>query len=282
MPEAVVVDGSRQFRLDEVEPSARGQLDDETASDRLDGLVAEMLELQALVQAAEKHGVLIILQGMDAAGKDLTIQQALGGSNPEAIRVKHFSSMTEDEALHDIFWRAHLATPERGEWVVFDRSYYEQVIEPLVDGEATDQQTEERCADVRSFEQVLIHGGTIVIKLFLHVSLEEQERRLIERMESEETAWKISASDWSDRRRWDEYMAAWERVMNATASEYAPWFVVPADSDPHRNLAAVCAILERLRPHRDEWLAERSRKGQQKRAEALPEAPAHVRRQFSG
>jgi PPK2 family polyphosphate:nucleotide phosphotransferase len=277
MVEAVTADGQRKVALDEVDPAGDSGLSEERAERRLRDLVEEMLELQALVQAAEKHGVLIILQGMDAAGKDLTIQQALGTANPEAIRVKHFSEMTEDEALHDFFWRAHLATPARGEWVVFDRSYYEQIVQPIVEEGASAEETEERWRDARDFERILRNGGTIVIKLFLHVSPEEQERRLVERMESDETAWKISASDWVDRRRWTDFMAAWETTMNATATPDAPWLVVPADRDAHRNLAAVQAIVERLRPYRSAWIEERDRTGRQKREEAEKEAPERVR-----
>jgi PPK2 family polyphosphate:nucleotide phosphotransferase len=277
MVEAVTADGRRKVALDEVDPAGDSGLSDGDAEKRLRELVSEMLELQGLAQAAEKNAVLVILQGMDAAGKDLTIQQALGTANPEAIRVKHFSEMTEDEALHDFFWRAHLATPARGEWVVFDRSYYEQIVEPIVDGEASAEEMEERWRDARDFERILRNGGTIVIKMFLHVSPEEQERRLVERMESDETAWKISASDWADRRKWDDFMAAWESTMNATATPEAPWLVVPADRDAQRNLAAVQAIVERLRPYRDEWIEERDRIGRQKREEAEKEAPQEAR-----
>ncbi|HVM30102.1 MAG TPA: PPK2 family polyphosphate kinase [Candidatus Limnocylindrales bacterium] len=277
MSQAFVVDGSRSFDLDEVDPSGGESRSDEQAERRLEKLVPELLDLQALVQAAEKHAVLIILQGMDAAGKDLTIQQALGTANPEAIRVKHFSEMTEDEALHDFLWRAHNVTPARGEWVVFDRSYYEQVVEPIVDGETNEQETAERCRDIRDFERILHNAGTIVIKLFLHVSRDEQERRLVERMEQDETAWKISASDWEDHRRWDDFMKAWAATISATATPDAPWLIVPADRDAIRNLAAAEAVVERLRSYREEWAAERTRIGSEKRQEALKEAPEHVR-----
>lgn len=273
---ALLVDGSREVALDEVDPAGDERVSEADAERRLDVLKQELLDLQALVQAAEQNGILIVLQGMDAAGKDLTIQQALGLSNPEAIRVKHFSEMTDDEARHDVFWRAHLATPARGEWVVFDRSYYEQIVEPIVDGEASEDEIDARSRDARDFERILRGGGTIVIKVFLHVSPKEQERRLTERMQSDETAWKISASDWTDRRKWDGYMAAWQKTINATATADAPWYIVPADRDGQRNIAAAEAIVECLRPYRDEWAAERTRVGREKRAEAEKEAPARV------
>ena len=276
------VDGRSQFSLAEVDPADDHGLTEKAAEQRLGDLTRELLELQALVQAAERHGVLIILQGMDAAGKDVTIQQALGMANPEAIRVQHFSKMTEDEALHDFTWRAHLAAPKRGEWVVFDRSYYEQLILPQVEDEkgsddAPPDDIEERFADAVAFEAILRHGGTIVVKLFLHVSADEQERRLVERMDDDETAWKISANDWVAHRSWDRYMAAWERTMRATATPDSPWLVVPADNEPARNVAVAELLLERLGPHRDEWTKERSRIGREKREEAMQEAPARIR-----
>lgn len=281
------VDGSGAFTLADVDPAEGGGgtgENGETAERRLGDLTRELLELQGLVQAAERHGVLIVLQGMDAAGKDVTIQQALGLANPEAIRVKHFSTMTEEEALHDFTWRAHLAAPKRGEWVVFDRSYYEQLILPQVQDETSSDDdgepagVEERFGDVVAFESILRHGGTILIKIFLHVSAEEQERRLVERMEDDETAWKISAKDWVAHRNWDRYMAAWERTIQATATPEAPWMVVPADDEAARDLAVAELLVERLRPYRDEWTRERTRIGREKREEALQEAPERIRR----
>lgn len=278
MADALVFDGARPVRLQDIDPSGDEGPDDGQAERQLEELKQEIVELQGLAQAAEKHAVLIVLQGMDAAGKDLTIQGALGTANPEAIRVKHFSKMTEEEALHGFLWRAHNVAPARGEWVVFDRSYYEQVIQPIVEGEATRQDSAKRWRDICDFERILHNAGTIVIKLFLHVSPDEQQRRLVDRMENEETAWKISASDWQDHRRWDEFMAAWDETINATATTDAPWLVVPADRDVARNLAVASAVVDRLRPYREEWAAERGRIGREKRQEALEEAPEHVRR----
>lgn len=265
---ATHVDGSRPFRLGDIDPADTGGLDERDTERRLKALADEQLELQHLLQAAETHGVLVVLQGMDASGKDVTIQNALGGANPEAIRVKHFSSMTEEEELHDFLWRAHAETPKRGEMVVFDRSYYEQAILPQVEGATTESETDDRFRDIRDWERILGNGGTIVLKFLLHVSEDEQERRLIERMESSETAWKISANDWTARRKWDAYMSAFERTVNATATPDAPWFVVPADKDWFHNLAVAEALVERLRPCAGEWRAERDRIGQEKRDEA--------------
>ena len=247
------VDGRDAFRLDDIDPAEDGGRTGEAAQHRLRDLTRELLELQAL-----------------------------GMANPEAIRVKHFSAMTEEEALHDFTWRAHMAAPKRGEWVVFDRSYYEQLIRPQVDGDADSDDVrpadvEERFADAVAFETILHHGGTILIKIFLHVSPGEQERRLVERMENDETAWKISANDWIARRSWDRYMAAWERTMAATGTPDAPWIVIAADDETARDVAVAELLVERLRPFREEWTHERTRIGREKREEALQEAPERIR-----
>ena len=269
MPYATIVDGSRRVGLDEIDPADDGGLTEKQAADRLAELAEELLELQELMHAAERHGVLVILQGMDAAGKDVTIREAFRTANPEAIRVRHFSTMTEEESLHDFVWRAHAQTPKRGEMVLFDRSYYEQAILPQVEGDASDEETDERLDDIVGFERILRHGGTIVLKFLLHVSADEQEARLRDRMDNIETAWKISANDWTARRKWDDYMAAFERTINGTATPEAPWFLVPADHQWFHNLAVAEALVECLRPRRKAWIRERDRIGKEKRAEAL-------------
>jgi PPK2 family polyphosphate:nucleotide phosphotransferase len=225
--------------------------------------------------AAEANGVLVILQGMDAAGKDVTIQHVFRSATAEAIRVKHFKEPTDQEAKHDIFWRAHAAAPAKGELVIFDRSWYEQVILPQVEGEADDE-LDRLHDDVRAFERILRDGGTVVVKCFLHVSNEEQERRLVERMENLEEAWKVSANDWTSRDKWDDYMRAYEVTMNATADPESPWHVIPADHQWFHNLATAELLVERLGEHREAWLAARERLAKEKQAEAREVAPDGV------
>ncbi len=281
MAYATTIDGSRHVALDEVNPGDDGGLSEAQAGERLEPMARELLELQELIYAAETEGVLVILQGMDAAGKDVTIRHVFMSANPESIRVKHFSKMTEEEEQHHFLWRAHAETPGRGELVIFDRSYYEQAVMPQVeaaaDGEETDDDdVEARFEDIRAFERILRRGGLLVFKFFLHVSNEEQERRLIERMENIETAWKISARDWTARRSWDAYMAAYERTMNATATPDEPWYVVPADHQWFHNLVVLQTLVERLRPYRDAWIEARSQRGAQERESARQEAPEGV------
>src|SRR3712207_2824660 len=169
-----IIDGSRKVSLGRVDTADDGNLTEDEAEKRRKALSNELRELQELMFAAESNGVLVILQGMDASGKDVTIQNVFETATAEAIRVEHFSEMTEDEARHHFIWRAHRVTPERGELVIFDRSYYEQAVLPQVEGEQDEAKREQRHEDVRAFERLLVHGDTIVVKFFLHVSPDEQ------------------------------------------------------------------------------------------------------------
>ncbi|HEY0444728.1 MAG TPA: PPK2 family polyphosphate kinase [Candidatus Limnocylindrales bacterium] len=276
MPGATIIDGNRHVPLGDVDPATDGGITRADAERRLGPLAAELRELQELMFAAESNGVLVVLQGMDAAGKDVTIRTVFAAATPEAIRVRHFKPMTDEEEAHDFLWRAHAATPARGELVIFDRSYYEQLVLPEVEGTTTREQSAERAEDVRAFERMLRHGGTIVVKFFLHVSREEQERRLSQRMHEPDTAWKISARDWIARDAWDAYMAAYETTMNATATPEAPWHVVPADREWVYNLIVADTLVGRLRPYREAWIAARRQRGEKKAAEAREVAPEHV------
>jgi PPK2 family polyphosphate:nucleotide phosphotransferase len=286
MSYAHVVDGSTPLRLADVDPAGHGDLREASATRRLESLTEKLRELQDLLFAAETDGVLVILQGMDAAGKDVTIRNVFAAASPEAIRVKHFTEMTEEEQAHDFLWRAHLAVPKRGELVIFDRSYYEQLILPQVvddDDDSDDQDPgvaaaaadpavlRSRFEDARAFESILRHGRIVVVKVFLHVSAEEQERRLRERMGDPTKAWKVSANDWRARRSWDRYMHAYEATINATATPEAPWAVIPADVQWFHNLAVAELLVDRLTEHRDDWLAARERIGKEKQDEARDE-----------
>ena len=277
---ATAIDGTRDIRLADQDPADDGGLTEEGTRERFEALTEELRELQELMFAAETHGVLVILQGMDAAGKDVTIQNVFVAANAEAIRVKHFSAMTEEEEAHDFLWRAHAEMPKRGELVIFDRSYYEQLILPIIEDETDAATTEERAHDVRAFETILGHANTLVVKVFLNVSEDEQKRRLVERMDRPETAWKISARDWIARRSWDRYMAAYETVMNATATPDAPWLVIPADRQWLHNLAVAEALIERLGSHRGGWIEARNERAKRKRGEALAETPDDVKAEF--
>ncbi len=269
MTYTTTVNGNRQVRLADIDPAADGGLTEEAANQRLEEMTGELRELQELIYAAETHGLLIILQGMDAAGKDVTIANVFAAANPQSARVKAFKPPTPEEEQHDFLWRAHLAMPARGELVIFDRSYYEQVLNPWVDGSLPRDVIRRRFDHINAFERLLSDEGIIVVKCFLHISKEEQARRLQERQDSLESAWKISSSDWQKRDAWDDYMAAYEAMVNACGTEPAPWYIVPADHQWFHNLAVAKTLVTRLRPYRDAWIEARNERGEEERADAV-------------
>lgn len=263
------VDGQRPVRLAEVETGASGGLDEQEADARLADLSAELRELQDLAYAAETHAIVVILQGMDAAGKDVTIGNVFDATNPQGSRVVEYSTPNDEQTAHDFLWRAHAPMPKLGETVIFDRSYYEQVVSERVRAEVTDGVVHRRFGHINAFERLLADDGqTIIVKCFLHIGHAEQGRRLEERQKDPESAWKISASDWRARASWDDYMAAYEDAINACATDEAPWYVVPSDHQWFNNLAVADLLVERLRPFHDEWRAARERVGEENQAEA--------------
>jgi PPK2 family polyphosphate:nucleotide phosphotransferase len=265
---ATRVEGERSFQLAGIDPGEDGGLDESEAEQCLAKLTAELRELQELMFAAETNGILVILQGMDASGKDVTIGNVFAAADPASCRVAAFKEQTPEEEAHHFLWRADKLTPGHGELVIFDRSYYEQVLLPQVHDELAEDDVCRRFANINDFERLLHEHGIIVVKFFLHVSEEEQGRRLEDREANLETAWKISPRDWQERQFWDAYMAAYEATIDACASPHAPWYVTPADHQWFHNLAVAEALLERLRPYREDWIEARNQRGEQQRAEA--------------
>ena len=211
--------GERPVRLDDIDTGATAGLDQNEANRRLAELTTELRELQNLLYAAESHAVLVVLQGMDASGKDVTIASVLDATNPQSCRVVELKARTEDEQAHDFLWRVHPRMPKRGEMVILDRSYYEQVIGERVTGQASEEVARRRFGHINAFEDLLADDGkTIVLKFYLHVGYAEQGRRLEEREADPATAWKISARDWQSRESRDDYMAAYEEAINACAA----------------------------------------------------------------
>ena len=267
MAYATRVEGDGSFRLARIDPAEDGGLDEPEAEQRLAELTTELRELQELMFAAETNGILVILQGMDAAGKDVTIGNVFTAADPASCRVEAFKPPTPEEEAHHFLWRADRVTPGHGELVIFDRSYYERVLLPQVHDEFPADAIRRRFANINDFERLLREHGTIVVKIFLHVSEEEQGKRLEERENSLETAWKISPRDWRERQFWDAYMAAYEATINACVSPDVPWYVIPADHQWFHNLAVAEALIEHLRPYRKDWIEARNRRGEEQRAE---------------
>jgi PPK2 family polyphosphate:nucleotide phosphotransferase len=211
----------------------------ERAKEVLEQNLANLAEAQNLLYADDRYAVLIVLQAMDAAGKDGTIKHVMSGVNPQGCQVFSFKKPSAEELDHNFLWRYMKCLPERGRIGIFNRSYYEDVLVVKVHPELLGRQLqrekigkkfwEERCEDINAFERHLVRNGTAILKFFLNVSKDEQRRRFLERLERPEKNWKFSPSDLAERGYWDDYMAAYEDALSATSTERAPWHVIPAD-----------------------------------------------------
>jgi PPK2 family polyphosphate:nucleotide phosphotransferase len=197
--------------------------------------------------AEGRRSLLLVLQGLDASGKDGTINHVLTGLNPQGCRVHSFKEPAGAELRHDYLWRIHAACPEHGEIGVFNRSHYEDVVTVRVRELAPEHVWKRRPAQIREFERTLTDEGTMLVKIFLNVSREEQGKRLQERLENPEKAWKFSREDLDDRARFDDYITAYDEVLTETSTDWAPWYVVPADRNWVRNLAVAELLVAALR-----------------------------------
>ena len=254
-----VHDGAK-FRLKHVDPADTGELEDENkeiARQLLARGVERMARLQEKLAAEGQWSLLLIFQAMDAAGKDGAIKHVMSGVNPQGCKVVSFKAPSREELNHDYLWRCVRALPERGHIGIFNRSYYEEVLAVRVHRDLLEAQNlpaplvsgkiwEERYQDIRAFERHLARSGVVVRKFFLHVSKKEQRKRLLERLDDPEKHWKFSENDVRQRDHWDEYMSAYEDMVRETASERAPWYVVPADHKWYTRLVVAAAIVDAL------------------------------------
>jgi PPK2 family polyphosphate:nucleotide phosphotransferase len=254
-----VRDGAR-FRLKDIDPEDTGELEDENkeqARQLLERGVERMARLQEKLAAQGQWSLLLIFQAMDAAGKDGAIKHVMSGVNPQGCRVESFKEPSREELAHDYLWRCVRALPERGRIGIFNRSYYEEVLAVRVHGDLLEAQNlpapllsgkiwDERHQDIRGFERHLARSGTVVRKFFLHVSRKEQKRRLLERLDDPDKHWKFSENDVRQRASWGEYMRAYEDMVRETASESAPWYVVPADHKWYTRVVVAAAIVDAL------------------------------------
>jgi len=212
----------------------------ERATEVLERNRTELAEAQDLLYASDSHAVLIVLQAMDAAGKDGTIKHVMSGVNPQGCQVFSFKKPSDEELDHNFLWRYMKALPERGRIGIFNRSYYEDVLvvrvhpellvtQKLPDGKRGKSFWNDRYDDINAFERHLVRNGTLVLKFFLNVSKKEQKRRFLDRLDDPDKHWKFSVSDMAERGYWKDYMRAYEHALTATSTEAAPWYVVPAD-----------------------------------------------------
>jgi PPK2 family polyphosphate:nucleotide phosphotransferase len=279
MSYCVRVEPGTEVNLGEIDTRTDGGLDKREGRRRAKELYAELAELQQELYAASVNSVLIVLQGMDTSGKDGTIRNVLSGVNPQGCQVTSFKTPTAEELAHDFLWRVHARVPVKGMIGVFNRSHYEDVVIVRVHQLVPEHLWQARYQQINDFERLLADSGTIVCKFFLHISLQEQERRLLAREADVDKAYKLSADDWRERRRWDDYLTAYQDALTRCSSPEAPWMVVPADRKWFRNLAVADALVDALRSHRQAWhkrLAELSRQRLAELAELRAQDPEAV------
>lgn len=254
-----ITDGSK-FRLSKHDPRDTNGFDigKAAAKEKLDEGISHMREMQEQLFAQNEWSILLIFQAMDAAGKDGAIKHVMSGINPQGCQVHPFKAPSEEELDHDFLWRTTCRLPERGRIGIFNRSYYEEVLVVRVHPEILTRQrlpkhlvTEaiwgERLEDIRLFEDYLSRNGTKILKFFLNVSKEEQKKRLIARIDDPSKNWKFDAKDVDERQHWDAYMQAYEAAIRATATEAAPWYVVPADDKWFTRVTVMTAIISEMR-----------------------------------
>jgi len=252
-----VVDGSH-FRLKDFNAAdTRGLKAKEHAKKTLEGGIVRLAELQEKLYAQDRWAILIILQAMDAAGKDSTIKHVMSGVNPQGCQVNSFKTPSAEELQHDFLWRTTHSLPERGKIGIFNRSYYEEVLAVRVHPEllareripaqlVLDNIWKKRFDDINAFEHHLSANGIVVLKFFLHLSKKEQRRRFLERLEEPEKNWKFSMSDVLERQHWEKYMRAYEDMIRNTSTKHAPWYVVPADHKWFARLVVAEATIDAL------------------------------------
>lgn len=239
----------KKFSLDDFDPrdksERRGSKEENAAA--LVKLAEEINSLQDILHAEGKRKVLLVLQGIDASGKDGTVRHVFSECDPLGIRLASFKAPSSEELAHDYLWRVHQQAPKAGELVIFNRSHYEDVLIVKVHDWIDDKECERRYQQINDFERMLTETGTTIIKCFLHISKDEQKQRMQERLDDPTKSWKFNPSDLDERALWPKYMRAYENAIKATSTDYAPWFVVPADSKTNRNLLISRLLLATLK-----------------------------------
>jgi len=252
------ITNGKDFRLKDCDPAnTYGMKDKEKAQKALERGVKLISHLQEKLYAQDQWAVLLIFQAMDAAGKDGVIKHVMSGINPEGCDVTSFKAPSHEELDHDFLWRTHRVAPRRGKIGIFNRSHYEEVLvvrvhEELLQAEHLPKELlgkdiwEQRYEDINNFETYLSHNGVVILKFFLHLSKGEQKKRFLERLDMPEKNWKFSMDDVKERKYWDDYQKAYEKMIQNTATKQAPWYIVPADNKWFTRLAVASATIEAL------------------------------------
>ncbi len=240
---------AKVFSLEKCDPSAKPYSSGDKAKDKeaIDALAVELDTLQDLFYADRRHKLLVVLQGTDTSGKDGTIRGVFGRTSALGVHALGWKAPTETERAHDTLWRIHQQVPAAGEVMIFNRSHYEDVLVPVVNGWITPEQTRQRMQQINDFERMLHETGTVVMKFMLHISFKEQGQRLQERIDDPTKRWKFSLGDIEVRKQWADYQKAYDALLGATSTPHAPWTVVPADSKTHRNLMIATLVRNKLK-----------------------------------
>ena len=264
MNHAWKIDDGSKIKLKDFDPDDIDKHSDRASADEeMQKLCGELSELQEVMAAAQHHSLLMILQGMDTSGKDGTIRHVLSNVNPQGCQVVSFKEPTREELNHDFLWRVHKVTPGLGTMGIFNRSHYEDVLIARVHNLVPEKVWSKRYNEINHFEHLLADNRTIILKFFLHIIFEEQERRLLARDQDLKKAWKLSASDWTERQYWNDYQAAYEDAISNCNSKEAPWYIVPANHKWYRNLAIAHVLVDTMRAYKDEWETDLIARGQQ-------------------
>jgi PPK2 family polyphosphate:nucleotide phosphotransferase len=237
-----------RFELSRFDPADKPFSSGDKAKDkaRVDELAGELDKLQDRFYADRRFKLLVILQGSDTSGKDGTIRGVFSRMSPLGVQTVAWKAPNDEARAHDTLWRIHQRVPASGEIVIFNRSHYEDVLVPVANGELTTAQTLERYAHINDFERMLSQTGTVILKFMLHISKDEQRKRLQARLDDPDKHWKFEGGDLETRKKWDAYEQAYADAIAATGTEWAPWTIVPADSKTHRNLMIATAVKQRL------------------------------------
>lgn len=238
-----------QIKLKDFDPNEKGDF----AGGKRQGkthiieLNSQLEELQELLYAEHKHKILVVLQGMDTAGKDGAIRHVFDGVNPQGVQVASFKVPTPEELDHDYLWRVHRRTPARGQIVIFNRSHYEDVLVVRVHNLVPQEIWSKRYDQINNFERLLVQEGTTILKFYLHIDLQEQKERLQARLDEPHKRWKFNSSDLKERQRWSEYTRAYEQVLSKTSTEWAPWYIIPSNRKWYRNIVIGTILIESLK-----------------------------------
>lgn len=251
--EKYLVKPGSKIKLADYKPDDTADYDKSTAVTELEELRADLNPLQQQLYASGKYGMLVVLQGMDTSGKDGICRNVVSAFNPQGVQITSFKAPTEEELAHDFMWRIHKAVPRRGMVGIFNRSHYEDVLVVRVESIVPEAVWRKRYDIINDFESCLVDNKIVVIKFFLHLSKEEQRRRLADRLADPTEYWKFRAADLKARAKWDDYMQAYEDALNECSTKQAPWYIIPADRKWFRNLLISQILKEKLGSLKMDW-----------------------------